>query len=332
MWFPLKIKSAGLVVVFFLNAIFLNINVGFLSGSGGGIGGLVEASESSSSPSMTRLDAARRRNHPETANLPRYPVPGTRYAELSDSESIHGHEQSEKRRRKKKKSRKAKKSGEGSAQVAEEGARSSGGSDKDSKGSKSGASGGASRQKSSGKQKLSSSGSDSSSGGRVGVLDKSKLVMSEYVSYVPGVKDMIWQDASTRKTYKHLNSQYGSYFPKIATKPYRKSCECSSLFSSAKKAYQSGEIRTAGCSGTVCDHSRLVSDAEDISASILWDENEDAVPEYHCGRVAKRYLAGKAPGRFWRHQGGHVRPGAASPDPKAQSRHQVQADVGHRDL
>ncbi|OII73997.1 uncharacterized protein cubi_02799 [Cryptosporidium ubiquitum] len=265
MWLPfnaLRSKKLGFLVVFLLSVIFLDVNRELFKNVKNGVGYIVEASESSSSPSMTRLDAERKRKHPETAKLPRYPIPGMRYDELSESDSnVHG----------KKKSGKSKKKVSGASKIAEEGEKKTSKKKKTKSGvkskksSKRSTSSGSQEEipssrmekpeKSSGtdsarvkhkssrssKHKSSSSNTESSPERSRKRHDKSKLTMSEYKSFLPGVSS-IWQHPSTRKTFKHLNTKYGNYFPKIATRPYRKSNECSSLFDSAKKAYENKEI------------------------------------------------------------------------------------------
>lgn len=265
MWFPLNSRKVGFLVVFLLNVIFSGVNIEIFKDGKIVVGYLAEASESSSSPSMTKLDAERKLLHPGTSMLPRYPVPGMRYDELPDSGSDSGNTHKKRKSKDKSKSKGSEKSGQESEDLYLE----SDGKDpkkKSKSGSKSSRSsklavetesgGGSllegakaeakpskskSSKRKSSRQKAGSSDKDSFSD-RGRRFDDSKLVMSEYKSYSPGVKDMIWQDPGSRKTYKHLNIQYGDYFPKIATKPYRKSNECSSLFDSARKAYLNREI------------------------------------------------------------------------------------------
>ncbi|KAH8582719.1 uncharacterized protein ELE39_001375 [Cryptosporidium sp. chipmunk genotype I] len=268
MWSPLnalRSKKVGFLVIFLLNIIFSDVNIElFKNERAGWFSLVVEASESSSPHSMDKLDMERRRKHPETGKLPRYPVPGMRYDELSESES----DSSKAAYGKKKKSVKSKKAEVGS-KSKEEGDKASkkkkksrSGSGKSKKSLKDFTSSdnqeenlmsGGKAERSVGVKQTASSGSGSfshkstSTDGKFSTrerrkLDKSKLSMSEYKSYLPGV-DSIWQDPSARKTYKHLNPQYGDYFPRVATKPYRKSNECSALFDSAKKAFDGKEIK-----------------------------------------------------------------------------------------
>ncbi|TRY50633.1 Uncharacterized protein CTYZ_00000721 [Cryptosporidium tyzzeri] len=271
MWTPfnaLRSRKVGFLAVFLLNIIFFDVNIGLFKNEGiGGVGFVVEASESSSSHSMGKLDAERRKKHPDTGKLPRYPIPGMRYDELSESDAgsnkvTHG--------RKKKKSTKSKKraeerskSNEGEEEKVSKKKRSRPGSGSKTRKSSSDSTSSDSKEESSmpsGKSKKSTQTdqaigirNDSSNHKSTYTdekftkrerrkIDKSKLSMSEYKSYLPGT-DSIWQDPSNRKTYKHLNPQYGDYFPKIATKPYRKSNECSALFDSAKKAFENKEIK-----------------------------------------------------------------------------------------
>ncbi|POM84105.1 putative integral membrane protein [Cryptosporidium meleagridis] len=266
----LRSRKVGFLVVFLLNIIFFDVNIGlFKNEEIGGFGFVVEASESSSSHSMGKLDAERRKKHPDTGKLPRYPIPGMRYDELSGSDSssnkvTHG-KKKKKSTKSKKRAEERSKSNEGEKEKASKRKknRSSSSSGSKSKKSSSDSTSSDSREEGSmsgGKSKKSTQrdqafniGNDSLNHkstytderftkreGRK--VDKSKLSMSEYKSYLPGT-DSIWQDPGDRKTYKHLNPQYGDYFPKIATKPYRKSNECSALFDSAKKAFENKEIK-----------------------------------------------------------------------------------------
>ncbi|KAH8739786.1 hypothetical protein FG386_003701 [Cryptosporidium ryanae] len=212
-----------------------------------GLGLFVQGKETQK---LSKLDRERATRHPETANLPRYPIPGMKYDD-SDSSSVSEAEKSKKSRHKSKYSGSVvskKSSKDDSGDTAEGGFKSdhtkkkkkkSSGKKKKEVGIQVDMEKEASVSKKYEKRKSKKSQTSSSPSHTL----RSTETMSELLSFIPGVKDYIWQDPKERRTYRNLNPYHGKYFPKVATSPFRKSSECASLFSSAKDAYESREIR-----------------------------------------------------------------------------------------
>ncbi|KAK6588179.1 hypothetical protein RS030_6870 [Cryptosporidium xiaoi] len=194
---------------------------------------------------LSKVDAVRAMNHPDTAKFPRYPIPGMRY---DDSESSSGSEV-ERSRKSRHTSKESGKDDGGDLAGAgvkldrtKKKKRKSSSSKKVDIGIQVDLDKKSSEHRTGTKKKSKKSSSSTSSLSSSHSL-KSIETMKELLSFVPGVKDYIWQDPKERRTYRNLNPYHGKYFPKIATSPFRKTSECASLFSSAKNAYENREIR-----------------------------------------------------------------------------------------